>query len=43
MLEEQGIVSAAEAGQSRQVLVADEPEAGFDDDDFTPAHTNRFE
>ena len=43
MLEEQGIVSAAEAGQSRQVLVADEPEVGFDEDDFTPADTNRFE
>ncbi|MDP9180566.1 MAG: DNA translocase FtsK, partial [Chloroflexota bacterium] len=43
MLEEQGIVSAAEAGQSRQVLVADEPGADFDEDGFTPADTNRFE
>ncbi|HEY8766443.1 MAG TPA: DNA translocase FtsK [Dehalococcoidia bacterium] len=43
MLEEQGIVSTAEAGQSRQVLVADEPEPGFEEDDFTPGDTNRFE
>ena len=30
MLEEEGVVSAAESGQSRQVLVADRP----DDDPF---------
>jgi len=43
MLEEEGVVSASESGQSRQVLVADEPEAGFDEDDLLPADTNRFE
>ena len=43
MLEEQGIVSTAEAGQSRQVLVSDEPETGFEDEDFAPGDANRFE
>jgi S-DNA-T family DNA segregation ATPase FtsK/SpoIIIE len=43
MLEEQGVVSASESGQSRQVLLADEPEEGFEDEGFTPADTNRFE
>jgi len=43
MLEEQGVVSASESGQSRQVLLADEPEESFEDEGFTPADTNRFE
>jgi S-DNA-T family DNA segregation ATPase FtsK/SpoIIIE len=43
MLEEEGVVSASESGQSRQVLVADEPESGFDEDDLPPVDTNRFE
>ncbi len=43
MLEEEGVVSASESGQSRQVLGADEPEAGQEEDDFTPDHPDRTE
>jgi S-DNA-T family DNA segregation ATPase FtsK/SpoIIIE len=44
MLEEQGVVSASESGQSRQVLLADEPDVVFDEgEDFPPANGDRFE
>jgi DNA segregation ATPase FtsK/SpoIIIE, S-DNA-T family len=44
MLEEQGVVSASESGQSRQVLLADEPDVVFDEDEASPpANGDRFE
>jgi S-DNA-T family DNA segregation ATPase FtsK/SpoIIIE len=43
MLEEQGVVSASESGQSRQVLIADEPDVVFDEDEASPPDQKRFE